>query len=184
MRTRRSLTSFRLHLVLTSALVVISFACVAAVLTFVPLFAAFDSMELGSDSSAEIAAYLIRTHESFWPVIGGAVIASVASGMVLFRRMRSPLARFSRVYQQLAAGGTPGPIRIRRLDYLQDEADELNRLLDAIRQRTSEEQRQVARIEESLRELDACELEPKAAAAIEEIRDALAPLRRSAAEAE
>jgi methyl-accepting chemotaxis protein len=183
MRTRRSLETFRIHLVLTAALVVMSFAFVAAVLSFVPLFAHFDSKEFGSDSTAEIAAYLIHLHESFWPVIGGAVIASVVSGMVLFQRMRKPLARFASVYRRLAEGETPGPIRIRTLDYLQDEADNLNRMLDAIRQRTTEEQRQVARIEEALCELGACELEPKGAAAIAEIRDSLAPLRRSISEA-
>lgn len=102
MKTRRSLETFRLQLVSTATLTVIAFACVAAVLTFVPLFAYFDSMELGSDSSAEIAAYLIRIHESCWPVIWGAVIASITSGMVLFQRMRSPLARFASVYHQLA----------------------------------------------------------------------------------
>ncbi len=184
MRTRRSLGTFRIHLALTAALGVMSFAFVAAVLTFVPLFAHFDSKELGSDSTAEIAAYVIHLHESFWPVIAGAVIASVVSGMVLFQRMRSPLARFAVVYRRLAEGETPGPIRIRALDYLQDEADELNRMLDAIRQRTTNEQRQVARIEEALSELDAGELEPKGVAAIAEIRDLLAPLRRRIAEAE
>jgi methyl-accepting chemotaxis protein len=183
MRTRRSLGTFRIHLAVTAALGVMSFAFVAAVLTFVPLFAHFDSKELGSHSRGEIAAYLIHLHESFWPVIGGAVLASVVSGMVLFQRMRSPLSRFASVYRRLAEGETPGPIRIRALDYLQDEADELNRMVVAIRQRTAEETRQVARIEEALCELDACELEPKGAAAIAEIRDSLAPLRRTISEA-
>ena len=184
MKSRRSIETFRLHLMLTTALVVICFACIAAVLTFVPLLAHFDSAELGSNSSAELAAYLIHLHESFWPMIGGAVVASVASAMLVFERMRAPLVGFVSVYRLVAGGKTPGPVRIRRLDYLQDEADELNRMLDALQQRRAAEQRQLARVDETLCELDACELQPKSAAAIAEIRDALALLRQNITESE
>jgi len=175
---RRSLETFRLHLILTAALVVLSFASVAAVLTFVPLFAYLAHAELDSAAGAEIASYLIQLHESFWPVVLGAVIASATSGMVLFQRMRSPLVRFASVHRQLAEGHTPEPIELRALDYLQDQADELNQMVEAIRLRSEQEQNIVAGIEETLCELEACELEPKGAAAIAEIRDALPLLHR------
>ena len=180
---RRSRETFRIHLVLTAAFVVLSFAFVTAVVTFVPLFAHLGNARPDSDSAAEMAAYVIHLHESFWPLVAGTVIASVVSGMVLFQRMRLPLVRFASVYRQVAEGETPEPIQIRTLDYLQDEAAELNRMLVGLGQRSSEARRQLARIEEALSELDACELEPKACAAITEIRESLTPLRKSISEA-
>jgi hypothetical protein len=183
MSIRRSLGTFRIHLVLTAAVVVLTFAVVTAVLTFVPIFAAFDSKELGSNAAGEIATYMLLLHKSFWPVIAGAMIASVVSGALLFERMRLPLARFASVHRQLAEGQTPGPVQLRAVDYLHDEADELNQMLDAIGRRSAEEQRLLARVEEALCELDAYELEPKGAAAIAEIRRSLAPLRRNIGEA-
>jgi methyl-accepting chemotaxis protein len=183
MSMRRSLGTFRIHLVLTAAVVVLTFAVVTAVLTFVPIFAHFESQELGSKAAGEIAAYMLLLHKSFWPVIVGAIIASVVSGTLLFERMRLPLARFASVHRQVAEGQTPEPVELRAVDYLHDEADGLNQMLDAIRQRTAEEQRLLACVEEALCELDGYELEPKGAAAIAEIRNSLAPLRRNIGEA-
>lgn len=184
MMQRRSMGTFRLHLMLSAGLVVLSFASIAAVLTFVPLFVFLAHTELDSAAGAELSAYFIQLHESFWPMVAGAVIASITSGMVLFERMRSPLARFASVYRRLAEGHTPEPVQIRALDYLQDEANELNRMLETIRRHRDEEQSRVVRIEETLRELEACDLEPKGVAAIAEIRDALAPRHRHAPQAE
>lgn len=184
MTRRRSLGTFRLHLMLTAGLVVLSFASIAAVLTFVPLLVFLAHTELDSAAGAELSAYFIQLHESFWPMVVGAVIASITSGMVLFERMRSPLVRFASAYRRLAEGDTPEPIRLRALDYLKDEADELNRMLETMRRRHDEERSRMTRIEQTLCELEACELEPKAAAAIAEIRDALAPVHRHAPRAE
>jgi len=184
MKPRRSLGTFRLHLMLTGALVVLSFASVAAILTFVPLFVYLAHLELDSAAGGELAAYFMQLHESFWPVVAGAVVASTASGMVLFQRMRSPLSRFVLVYQRLAEGHTVAPIRVRTFDYLQDEADELNRMLEAIRRRRDEERNSLARLEETLCELEDCELESKAAAALSEIRESLASLHRDRTQSE
>ena len=173
MTSERSLETFRLHLMLTATLLVLTFAGVAAVLTFVPLFAYLDDVDLASVAAAEISAYFIHLHESFWPVVAGAIIASTASGLVLFQRMRSPLTRFAAVYRVLAQGGVPAPLRIRATDYLQSESNELNHLIEAIRQRDMEERHQLERAREALSELEATERAPKDLAALAEIREAL-----------
>ncbi len=173
MTSERSLETFRMHLMLTATLVVLTFAGVAAVLTFVPLFVYLNDVDLASVAAAEISSYFIHLHESFWPVVAGAIIASTVSGLVLFQRMRSPLTRFRAVYRALAQGEIPAPIRIRTADYLQSESNELNRLIEVIRQRDMEERRQLDRAQEALSELEGTERTPKELTALAEIREAL-----------
>lgn len=128
---RASLGTFGLHLTLTAACVTGVFALLAAATLFVPLFTRLDESALSPDAKGEIAGYVLHLHRSFWPVVLGSMIASVASGMLLFQRMRAPLVRFVRVYADLAGGRSPEPLTIRGRDYLQEETEALNRMIEA-----------------------------------------------------
>ena len=67
MSVRRSLGTFRIHLVLTAAVVVLTFAVVTAVLTFVPIFAHFDNKELGSNAAARSLTTCSSSTSPFGP---------------------------------------------------------------------------------------------------------------------
>jgi methyl-accepting chemotaxis protein len=147
-----TLRAFRWHLALTAAVVTAVFSFVAAATLFVPLFSYLASGEFSQDELGGIASYVLHLHESFWPVVAGALTASVASGMVLFERMRAPLVRFLRVYDELAAGRFPRPLELRGRDYLRSEAAALNRMVDALRERNAEAQHELERLREVLAE--------------------------------
>jgi len=173
-----SLGTFRLHLMLTAGLVVLTFASIAALLIFVPLVARFSATSSGSAEQTGLVDYLLFLHESFWPVVACSVAASMASGMVLFEKMRSPLERFRSTYVQIAAGRIPDPISIRAVDYLRNETADLNRVLEVLRQGRADRQREIERIAEALRELEAFDLPDKGTAAVVGIQDALDRLRQ------
>jgi methyl-accepting chemotaxis protein len=170
----------RLHMLLTAGLVVLTFASIAALLIFVPLVSRFGAESPGSDAQAGLVDYLLFLHESFWPVVAGSILASMASGMALFERMRSPLRRFRSAYVQIAEGKIPEPISIRAIDYLRDETADFNRMVEALRQCYSNRERELEHIEHALHQLDVCDLPGKGASAVAEIQDAMARLHQSA----
>ncbi len=171
--------TFRIHMVLTAGLVVLTFSAIAALLIFVPLVSRFGAGSPDSAGNLGLAEYILFLHESFWPVVACSVLASMASGMVLFERMRSPLRRLRRVYAQIAEGKIPAPISIRAVDYLRDEMDELNLMLETLRQHQADQTGALERIGQGLQELDACELPAKETGMVAELQEALTTLRQN-----
>ena len=174
---RRTHKTFRLHLMLTAAIVTATFALVSALLVFVPVFTHLDSDHFDRDVMGGVARYALHLHASFWPVVVGAMIASVASGMVLFERMRSPLRRFAQVYQAVAAGETPDPVRLRAYDYLHGEARDLNDLLEFLRRQRETTRHALEQLEHALAEAESAEAPAKRDAALAQAREAIETLR-------
>jgi hypothetical protein len=174
---RASLGTFRWHLVLTSVCVAIVFAVIAATTLFVPLFVHLDGNEFTSEEMGGIAGYILHLHATFWPVVAGSLLASVASGILLFERMRSPLVRFVAAYAELEAGRIPRQLEIRTRDYLQDEADALNRLIGAERCRRAALLREIERLHHALAEASQGDPSAKSRQALAEAEEAVEALR-------
>ena len=173
----RSLTTFRLHLILTAVIVTAGFAVVIGTALFVPLFAQLDRSDLSKDEMAGLAEYLLQLHRSYWPVVVGMIAASVTSAMMLFHRMKSPLTRFVQIFQRIGRGEIPDPLQLRKSDYLMSEANALNGMLGALTERANADAQDVFRLDEALLELEGLALEPKAAAAVAGAREAASCLR-------
>lgn len=175
---RRVLSTFRLHLVLTSVAVAGTYALVIAAATFAPLVTQLDRGPLDRTALLGIADTILYLHATYWPVVGGMLVATVASAMLLFRRMTAPLVRFDRVFAEVARGEVPDDVRIRDTDYLQDEASALNHMLARLRERASTRARGIAQLEEALAELEAATpRDAKTEAALEQGREGLRALR-------
>ena len=132
---RRTTSTLRRDLVLTSCLTTAAFALVVCVSVFVPLAAQLGRAEMSSTEIVGLADYFLFLHATFWPVIGLSLAASISSGLLLYVRMRAPLVRFVRVYRAIQAGDVPSTLRIRSRDYLWEEADALNDLIHAMGKR-------------------------------------------------
>jgi methyl-accepting chemotaxis protein len=176
--SQRSIETFRIHLALTTAVVTAGFALVVGTAMFVPLFVQFDRSDLDQSSLAGIADYLIQLHTSYWPVVFGAIVGSIVSGMLLFLRMTAPLKRFVNVFEAVGRGEVPEAVKIRATDYIQAQADALNAMLEALALRATSRARDVSRLEEALDDLEALELEPRAAGVVAEVRGASDGLRK------
>jgi hypothetical protein len=131
---RRTRNTFRIHLILTSAIATLAFGALTGASLFVPLMVQLDRHDLDPSIMGGISQHFLDLHRAFWPVVLGALIASILSGMLLFQRMAGPLKRFMSIYESIERGEVPPPITIRRLDYLTTETAALNRMLVALRE--------------------------------------------------
>lgn len=134
MHPPRTRNTFRAHLILTCAISTLSFGALVGASVFVPLAVQLDRPDLDPTLMAGIAQHFLDLHRAFWPVVLGALIASILSAMLLFQRMTGPLQRFVHIFESIARGEVPPPITIRRLDYLTAETAALNRMLEVLRE--------------------------------------------------
>ena len=137
MESLRTHNTFRMHLVLTSAISTLAFAALTAASLFVPLAAQLDRPDLDPVMMGGISQHFLDLHRAFWPVVLGSLLASILSALLLFQRMAGPLKRFVSIFESIARGDVPPPITIRRADYLTEETAALNRMLTALRSRSA-----------------------------------------------
>jgi len=149
-RTHQTLRS---HLVLTASLVTLGFGAVVAASVFVPIAIQLGQTTLESEAAYGLAEHFLYLHGAFWPLIAIAMLGSIATGQLLYHRMRSPLIRFIRCFDEIAAGGTPDPVLIRASDYLAEETRALNRMVLALEQRRASIRQAALRLEELCDEL-------------------------------
>ena len=149
---RRTLVTFQIHLLITSLFSTGAFAAVIAVAVFVPLAAQLGRAELDSEGIVGLADHFLFLHAALWPVIGLAFVSCVVSSTILYQRMRSPLVRFMRVFENVERNEPVEPIRIRKLDYLAEEERALNRMIVAFARRRKAE---ITLLEKMRWELDA-----------------------------
>jgi methyl-accepting chemotaxis protein len=174
MTTSRNLGTFRQHLILTSVTSTAVFAGLVGASLFVPLVTQLDRTDLDSQFAGGIAEHILYLHRNFWPVVLGSLLASIASGMVLYYRMTSPLVRFQRIFHEIARGVFPETITLRKTDYLGDTAESLNRMVETLREGAVGRATALAGCQELLDEIltDAVH-QGGQRARLEELRDAL-----------
>jgi methyl-accepting chemotaxis protein len=175
--TQRSLSSFQLHLVVTTACVTAGFCLMIGLSIFVPLAIQLSRPELDDSIAGGIGRHALDMHASFWPLVVVCMAGAVAAGMLLYRKMTGPLFRFVRAFQALARGESPAPIVIRRTDYLAGETEELNRMLVAVAKRDAERARAVEQILRIADELPTAATGPESAELARELREAAKVIR-------
>jgi len=157
---QRTLANFRSHLLLTSITVTSAFALVISLSVFVPLAAHLGREPVNYEIAPGLAEHFLFLHSALWPIIGLSLIGCIASSTLLFQRMRSPLVRFKRCFEEIERGAQPAPIVIRNTDYLRDESDALNRMLQALASRAATRREAAERFDEIVHELSAREVDP------------------------
>jgi hypothetical protein len=155
MTPRRRRSTFRHHLILTSVACTAVFAALVGASLFVPLVVELDRPGLDHQIAGGIAEHILYLHRSFWPFVFGALIASAGSGMLLYERMTGPLVRFVHAFAQISRGELPPKLILRRIDYLGDETDALNAMIEALSVRASAREAALARCQELLSDLSA-----------------------------
>jgi len=157
---RRTLMTFRRHLLLTCVTVTAVFAAIVALSIFVPLAAELNRVGVDDEVAAGLAEHFLFLHKALWPLIFLSLVACMVSAVVLYQRMRAPLVRFVRCFEEIGRGSVPEPLVIRAGDYLTEEADALNRMIDSLATMDSERRRAAQRIEEILDEISSREFDP------------------------
>ena len=152
--TAHELKSFGIHLMGAS----LAFALVLALgVGAVTLGRWAVSLELASSSPQKVyeaTGRILELHERFWPVVLVSMLGAVIAASWLGRRITGPLVRFTNVFQRLAAGEFPEPVTPRATDYLALEAEALNQLVSALKERAGERARAVGTVLATLEELN------------------------------
>ena len=126
--------SFRAHLlwVTTGSTGALLLVLSAAVL--IPLFSRFDNAT-SLDELRGLTQQILDLHARLWPVVFTSLVSVFLSSWLLYRRMVAPLVRFVRIFDSVREGKLPELIALRASDYLRREAESLNAMLAALRER-------------------------------------------------
>ena len=106
------------------------------------------------DADQTVASTLLLLHDRLWLPL---LVFFVGLTLVLIRethRVAGPLYRFRQVFRTIASGDLSLRVRVREGDYLIQEADELDRMVTALRDRVSHMQQSVHRVVAAIESLD------------------------------
>lgn len=110
-----------------------------AALRIVPPLVGLD----GASEAARLerATQFLHIHETLWVSLGALAAALTALSISLSHRVAGPLYRFRKVFEAVQQGDLAVSTRLRAGDYLMAEREELERMLDTLRQRIGRAQR-------------------------------------------
>ena len=132
--------------------------------------------EAGSLAQGESATVLLYLHGRYWVAAVAVLVIVVADTIRVSHRIAGPLYRMTRVTREAAQGQSQGRVRLRKGDYLGQEAEALNGLLEYNARLKADVEAASARLEQVLREHGEAFDEGR----VEGIREAQELLRREA----
>ncbi len=95
---------------------------------------------------------ILYLHTYFWPAVILAMILIFLHSIRASHRVAGPLYRFTLVLEALKEGEISSPIRIRKGDYLHQEADLINEVLESLRQNVESLQEAQVQLNQALSE--------------------------------
>jgi methyl-accepting chemotaxis protein len=152
-----------------------------AVFIFLPDFLQMTDPDVPIDVRAAVADRVLYWHAVMWPLLAILIVLIGIHFFQVFHRFIGPMYRFSRAFKDIAAGNVSFRIQLRRRDYLNDERDEINRMLSVLSERIGGAQKQTADAMMLVREMEQPEGDkggpaPISGARLIELRERLARL--------
>ena len=151
--TGHELKSFGIHLIVASVAFALVLALGAGALTLARWALPLELASSSPQKAFEATGRILELHERFWPVTLVSLIGVALAAGWLGRRITGPFMRFTRAFEQLAAGEFPELLQLRSTDYLAHEAAALNELIAALKVRATERARVHGDIRATLEEL-------------------------------
>lgn len=152
--TAHELKAFRTHLVVASVAFALVLALGAGALTLARWALPLELASSSPQAALEASGRILELHERFWPVTLVSLIGVALAAAWLGRRITGPFIRFTRAFQQLAAGEFPEPVQLRSSDYLAHEVAAFNELITALASRAAERTRVLGDVVATLEELN------------------------------
>ena len=136
LRRRRFLINRPLQfpLLLNSLLHILLFMVVTAVSLFLPAMIELRDFDNYSEKTVQAANQILYLHDYFWPSVLFVLIAILLDSLRVSHRIAGPLFRFNRTFEAIGKGELPATMRIRKGDYLVEEAEAINRMLGGLRE--------------------------------------------------
>jgi methyl-accepting chemotaxis protein len=176
-RSGHELQSFCVHLIVASVAFALVLALAVGAITLARWALPLELASSSPQKAFEASGRILELHERFWPVTLVSLIGVALAAGWLGRRITGPFVRFTRAFEQLAAGGFPELIHLRSTDYLAYEAAALNDLIAALKARAADRARAYGEVlaileelSESIRENGAPDLAGLAERALEQMK--------------
>jgi len=176
-RTGHELQSFCVHLIVASIAFALVLALGAGAITLARWALPLELASSSPQKAFEASGRILELHERFWPVTLVSLIGVALAAGWLGRRITGPFVRFTRAFEQLAAGEFPELLHLRSTDYLADEAAALNELIGALKARATERAKAnrdllaaLEELSESIHEHGAADLMELAERALEQMK--------------
>jgi methyl-accepting chemotaxis protein len=151
--TAHELKAFGTHLVVASVAFALVLALGTGAVTLVRWVLPLELASSSPQAALEASGRILELHERFWPVVLISLVGVALAAAWLGRRITGPFMRFTRAFQQLAAGGFPAPLQLRSSDYLAHEVTALNQLISALKARAAQRAMALGAVAATLEEL-------------------------------
>ncbi len=140
----------QLTLMIISLSYVILFCAVMGTYLFIPLMMELDKSVRGSDRALVAAERILYLHEKFWPALLLSLFAIGCHSICISHKMAGPLYRFNLILKGIKEGFVPAPIRVRKDDYLYGEMENINQMLEQLRNKLTELQEGLVHLNRSM----------------------------------
>ena len=140
----------QLTLMIISFSYVILFCAVMGMYLFIPLMMELDKSDRGSDRKLVAANQILYLHEKFWPALLLSLFAIGCHSIFISHKIAGPLYRFNLIFKAIKEGIVPTPIRLRTGDYLYCEMENINQMLERLRDKLTELQEAQAHLNRSI----------------------------------
>ena len=129
---------------------VILFFVIMGLYLFVPLMLELDKADMGSDRAIVATNRILYLHEKFWPALLLCLLAIGCHSIYISHKIAGPLFRFNLVFKAIRDGRIPAPIKLRAGDYLYNEMENINQMLERFRDKLTELQEAQAHLNRSI----------------------------------
>lgn len=122
-----------LAMILIYNIVIVAFFGVAI---FVPDFIQLQNENLSLEVRAAIAEKILSTHVRLWPALIALLCVIGLHSFRIFHRFVGPLYRLTWAFEQIRKGDLSFRVRLRKKDYLHQEEEVLNEMIDLLAEKT------------------------------------------------
>ena len=140
----------QLRLLWNSLMHVFLFVTVTAVSLFLPSMMQLRNMEDYSEETVQAANQLLYLHDFFWPAALFVLVLIFLSSIRASHKIAGPLLRFNQTFEAIGRGELPPSIRLRKGDFLLEEAERFNQMLGVLRENVRAAQEEHAILCETL----------------------------------
>jgi methyl-accepting chemotaxis protein len=137
-------------LMILSISYVIFFCAVIGTYLFIPLMMELDRSDIGSDQALVAAKRILYLNEKLWPALLFSFLAIACHSIYTSHKIAGPLYRFNFIFKAIKEGTVPSPIQVRKGDYLYQEMENINQMLEQLRDKMTELQEAQAELNRSI----------------------------------
>ena len=114
------------------------FLVVVGSILFIPVMLELDRVDYASEQAVQAASKILYLHSKFWPAVLLVLVLICLHSIRTSHKIAGPLYRFDRLYESMKEGNLPKKVTLRKGDYLRNEMENINEMLESLTIRVQE----------------------------------------------